>query len=78
MQLHQQYRDQDDAYPSKVQFLQQRQDDACLSKWCQPPPRSVDGNRPPDWVPDFDAPAWNHFSWHACQVFCTPRLFSLA
>ncbi len=62
----------------QVQFLQQHQDDAYLSKWCRPPPRSVDGKRPPDCVPDFDAPAWNRFSWHACLVFCTPRLVSLA
>ena len=45
--------------------------------WCQPPLQSADGRRPPDWVTDFDSPAWNRFSWHICQVFCTPRLVSL-
>jgi hypothetical protein len=34
--------------------------------------------QPPDWVRDFDAPAWNRFSWDACQVFCTPRLVSMS
>jgi hypothetical protein len=45
--------------------------------WCRPPLQSADGRRPPDWVIDFDSPAWNRFSWHICQVFCTPRLVSL-
>jgi hypothetical protein len=30
--------------------------------------------RPLDWVTDFDAPAWNRFSWHTCQVFFTPGI----
>jgi hypothetical protein len=65
-------------YIRPVQFLQQHQDDTYPSKWCRLPPQSVDGTWPPDCVPDFDAPAWNRFSWHARQVFCTPRLVSLA
>ncbi len=32
--------------------------------------------QPPDWDSDCEAPAWNHFSWHACQVFCTPKLIN--